>query len=157
MRSITKLPLFILLYFAFLSFTAFSQSSVKLRHYNTEDGMALKGYDPVAYFNKNKAVKGSKNIEAVLDGIKYYFSTQENKELFIKSPGKFEPQYGGWCAYAIGTKGEKVSVDPKTFDIKDGKLYLFYNAYFSNTLPLWKKNEVNLKINADQKWAAIFK
>lgn len=76
----------------------------------------------------------------------------KNKDLFAAAPVKYEPQYGGWCAYAMGAKGEKVSVDPETFKITDGKLFLFYNRFFTNTLKDWNKDENNLKINADKSW-----
>jgi len=64
------------------------------------------------------------------------FSTKENLETFKKMPKKHMPQYGGYCAYAIGKNGEKVSINPKTFEIRDGKLYLFYNSWGTNTLKL---------------------
>ena len=73
-----------------------------------------------------------------------------------KNPAKYEPQYGGWCAYAMGAKGEKVSVDPKTYKIVDGKLYLFYNRLFNNTLEDWNENEAKLKNKADANWVNIF-
>ncbi len=157
MIKVIRLSFLMILCFTFLADSTFAQSSVKLKQYNTEDGLAIKGYDPVTYFTKGKAVKGNKNISATADGIKYFFSSAENKELFTKDPAKYEPQYGGWCAYAIGAKGEKVDVDPKTFSIKEGKLFLFYNTYFTNTLPLWTKDEVNLKIKADQNWSLLLK
>jgi hypothetical protein len=78
-----------------------------------------------------------------------------NRDAFIKNPAAYEPQYGGWCAYAMGASGEKVEIDPETFKVADNKLYLFYNAYFNNTLPKWNKDEKNLKSKADQNWKAI--
>ena len=62
----------------------------------------------------------------------------------------------GWCAYAMGAKGEKVSIDPETFKIINGKLYLFYNSYFNNTLKSWNKNEPTLKAKADVNWKRIY-
>ena len=87
----------------------------------------------------------------------YQFWSNENKEAFLKTPSKYEPQYGGWCAFALGSSGEKVEVNPATFKIIDGKLYLFYNAFFNNTLKSWNKNEANLKAQADNNWKKIFK
>ena len=72
--------------------------------------------------------------------------------MFLKNPSKYEPQYGGWCAYAMGSAGEKVEINPETFKIIDGKLYLFYNAYFNNTLKSWNKEETKLKSQADTNW-----
>ena len=64
----------------------------------------------------------------------------------------YEPAYGGWCAYAMGDSGDKVEIDPETFEVRDGKLYLFYNRLFTNTLPKWQKNEPILQRKADQSW-----
>lgn len=135
---------------------AYTQTSInKTKHSNTEKNIAIDGYDPVAYFTQNKAIKGNKKFAVSVDGIIYYCSSQINKDLLVKTPTKYEPQYGGWCAYAMGAKGTKVEIDPETFKIKEGKLYLFYNKTFTNTLPLWNKDEVNLKTKADENWIII--
>ncbi len=120
-----------------------------------KDEPALKGYDPVAYFVKNKAVEGNKKFALVHRGVLYYFSSAENVKTFQSDPSKYEPQYGGWCAYAMGFDGSKVDIDPETFRVLDGKLYVFYNRFFNNTLKSWLKDEKPLKIKADQNWAAI--
>jgi YHS domain-containing protein len=122
---------------------------------NLEDGVAIQGYDPVAYFTSKKAVKGKKEFEYKHQGAVYYFSSSANRDAFIKNPAAYEPQYGGWCAYAMGATGEKVEIDPETFKVLDNKLYLFYNAYFNNTLPKWNKEEMSLKSKADKNWKAI--
>lgn len=142
-----------LVLFLGVSLQSFSQSS---KHYNLKDGVAIQGYDPVAYF-ANKPTKGVKKYTATYHGALYYFSTQENKRLFESNPSRYEPQYGGWCAFAMGDYGKKVEVDPETFKIVDGKLYLFYNAYFNNTLESWNKDEKRLKANADKNWSNIIK
>ena len=135
----------------------FSQdiNGLKKKNYNLEDGLAIQGYDPVAYFKLNKAVKGKKDLALVEGGIIYYFSSVENKEEFKKTPSKYEPEYGGWCAYAMGAKGEKVMVDPGTYKIINNKLYLFYNKFFNNTLKDWNKDETNLKTKADASWQKL--
>ncbi|MFZ4679137.1 MAG: YHS domain-containing (seleno)protein [Flavobacterium sp.] len=133
-----------------------AQSTVKKsKEYNLENGLAIQGYDPVAYFTQKKAVKGKSSIATTYDGVIYYFSSNDNKELFKKNPSGYDPQYGGWCAYAMGAKGEKVEVDPETFKIVNGKLFLFYNAYFNNTLKSWNKDEANLNRKADANWKKI--
>ena len=134
-----------------------AQTAVRVKEFNLEKGLAIDGYDPVGYFTENKAVKGNKQFSASAEGVIYYFSSAANKDLFIKDYKKYEPQYGGWCAYAMGKNGEKVSVDPETFKITDGKLYLFYNKYFTNTLKDWNKNEATLKKNADMNWPKLFR
>jgi YHS domain-containing protein len=136
---------------------AIAQNTLRTKHFNTENNVAIQGYDPVSYFTSGKAVEGQKSIVHVYNGITYYFSSQSNRELFKKDPTKYEPQYGGWCAYAMGATGEKVEIDPETFKIVNGKLYLFYNAYFNNTLPKWNSDQTNLKSKADKNWIAIFK
>ena len=145
-----------LLIVVLLSVTTFAQSTSKrLEYFNLEKKVAIQGYDPVAYFKQSKAIKGKKEIAVAYEGVVYQFSTTTNKETFLKNPTAFEPQYGGWCAYAMGAKGTKVEIDPETFKIKDGKLYLFYNKTFTNTLPLWNKDEANLKTKADENWKII--
>lgn len=138
--------------------TSFAQDATALRkkNYNLTDGIGIKGYDPVAYFTENKAVKGSKEFAVSNEGITYYFSSAANKEEFKKNPSKYEPQYGGWCAYAMGKDGTKVEVDPGTFKIINGKLFLFYNQFFNNTLKSWNKDEANLHQHADANWQKIF-
>ena len=140
-----------------LSATAQDAAALRKKHFNLDDGIAIKGYDPVAYFTQNKAVKGKKELAVSYQGILYYFSSVENKEAFKATPFKYEPEYGGWCAYAMGNTWEKVSVDPETFKIANGKLYLFYNRFFTNTLKDWNKNEASLKKAADLNWPKLFK
>jgi len=141
-----------------ISISASAQDAAALRkkHFNLDGGIAIQGYDPVAYFTQNKAVKGKKDLAVYNQGVTYYFSSVENKELFKANPARYEPEYGGWCAYAMGEKGEKVSVDPETFKILNGKLYLFYNSLFNNTLKSWNKNEASLKSKADANWPKLF-
>jgi YHS domain-containing protein len=124
------------------------------KHQNLKGQVAIQGYDPVAYFI-SAPTEGKKEISTKHNGAIYYFYTEDNKNLFVKNPSKYEPQYGGYCAYAIGENGEKVSINPKTFKIVNGKLYLFYNAYFTNTLKSWNKNEDELKREADENWINI--
>jgi YHS domain-containing protein len=140
----------------FISGFAFTQDQQRLQQFNLEKGVAVKGYDPVAYFTQNKAVKGKAEFAVIHQSVKYYFSSTANKEEFKKNPAKYEPQYGGWCAYAMGESGEKVDFDPETFKILNGKLYLFYNKFFNNTLPKWNKDEVNLKTKADVNWKKFY-
>ena len=152
-----SLALFTVLSF-FTCIAGFAQDATALnkKHFNLDNGIAIKGYDPVAYFTTGKAVKGSKDMAVYIQGATYYFSSAANKELFKTSYAKYLPEYGGWCAYAMGAKGEKVSVDPETFKIINGKLYLFYNSFFNNTLKSWNKDETNLKGKADVNWKKIF-
>jgi YHS domain-containing protein len=136
-----------------VSISAFSQEAQRKKHFNiNKKGVAIDGYDPVAYFKLGKAVEGSSANAVIYEGATYYFSSVENKEEFKKHPAKYEPQYGGWCAYAMGKDGDKVEIDPGTFKIVNGKLFLFYNKYFNNTLKSWNKDEANLHARADANW-----
>ena len=112
-----------------------AQPALRAKQFNLDEGVALQEYDPVAYFVQGKAIKGKVEFSHKANGVTYYLSSASNKELFSKNYKSYEPQYGGWCAYAMGETGEKVEVDPETFKIIDGKLYLFYNSLFNNTLP----------------------
>ena len=123
--------------------------------YNLKKGFIANGYDVVSYFNY-KAIEGDKQFTTLFEGVRYKFYSEKNMKIFNKNPKKYIPQYGGYCAYAIGNKNDKVSINPKTFQIKDNKLYLFYNAWGINTLNLWKKeNEDALKEKADKNWETI--
>lgn len=147
------------LFYSILCFStaSFAQETAKrTKHFNLEYGVAIQGYDPVSYFAK-KPTKGKKELVYTQDGITYRFASQSNLEMFKSNPSKYEPAYGGWCAYAMGEKGEKVEVDPETFKIIDGKVYLFYNMYFTNTLPDWNKEESALKQKADASWIKLYK
>lgn len=135
-----------------LAFTAFAQNdNVRIKNFNTKKNLAIDGYDPVSYFD-NKPTVGKEQYQSTFKGITYYFADAGNLTKFKGSPEKYEPSYGGWCAYAMGENGEKVKVDPETYKILEGKLYLFYNYWGNNTLTSWNKNELPLKSKADQNW-----
>jgi YHS domain-containing protein len=127
---------FTVLFFMLLSYTITGQNI----DYNTKKGFAAEGYDVVAYFN-NEAKEGNKKHTTTYDGVNYKFASEQNLNIFLKSPEHYLPQYGGYCAYAVALKSKKVSIDPETFEIRDGKLYLFYNAWGTNTLKLWKQEQ----------------
>ena len=125
--------------------------------YNTKKGYVAKGYDVVAYFS-NKAVSGDSKYSTTHDGVKYKFSTKENLDTFKANPDKFVPKYGGYCAYAVAVYGKKVNINPDTYEIRNGELYLFYNSGSNNTLELWKKESPEeLKTKADKTWDKIKK
>ena len=126
-------------------------ASLRSKQFNLEKGLAIQGYDPVSYF-QGKPLRGSKEHAVNHLGSIYYFASAANAAAFKKNPAHYEPQYGGWCAYAMGAKGEKVSIDPNTYKIVDSKLYLFYNRFFNNTLESWNEDEKGLKQKADQNW-----
>ncbi|WP_142784201.1 YHS domain-containing (seleno)protein [Changchengzhania lutea] len=123
--------------------------------YNLKNGFIAHGYDVVAYFN-NTAVKGENQFQTTYDGVKYKFSSEKHLNIFKQNPKKYVPQYGGYCAYAVAVKSDKVAINPKTFTITDGKLYLFYDAWGTNTLNLWdEENPTKLQSKADKNWDII--
>lgn len=147
----------LVLMLGFTTINVEAQTDVRKKHFNTnKSGLAIQGYDPVAYFESNKAIEGNQSFNLLVDGITYYFSSAQNKELFRANPAKFEPQYGGWCAYAMGANNEKVEIDPATFKILNGKLYLFYHTWVNNTLTKWNKEEAALKAKADNNWSKMY-
>lgn len=124
---------------------------------NLTNGVAIHGYDPVAYFEQGKPTKGSKEFAVSINGTIYYCSSPANMKLLQKIPDAYLPEYGGWCAFAMGDYGKKVDVNPKTYKITDGKLYLFYNTFPTNTLKTWNKDEKRLQNNADINWKEIIR
>jgi len=142
--------------FSVLALVGFAQTDAfRSQQFNLSEGLAIKGYDPVSYFAQARAEKGKKEFLATDRGVTYYFSSAQNKALFQSDPAKYEPQYGGWCAYAMGHDGSKVDVDPGTFKIVNGKLFLFYNQFFNNTLKTWNQDEPRLQTQADANWQKI--
>ncbi|WP_108424271.1 YHS domain-containing (seleno)protein [Flagellimonas amoyensis] len=123
--------------------------------YNTQKGYAANGYDVVSYFS-GKAKEGLKQFTTEYDGVKYKFENQSHLETFMAEPTRYLPEYGGYCAYAVAVSGKKVRVNPETFEVRQGKLYLFYNAGHTNTLDLWLDESPNdLRTKADENWKKI--
>src|SRR5689334_20498058 len=87
---------------------------------------AIPGYDAVAYFTDNKAIKGDPKFQSEYEGAKYYFASAEHKMLFSANPAKYAPAYGGYCGYAASI--DRLSpISPEWFQILDGKLVLQHN------------------------------
>jgi len=119
----------------------------------TSDGVAIKGYDAVAYFTDRKPVKGSRDFEYVWMGAKWRFSTAGHKDLFIKDPDKYAPKYGGYCAYAV-SQGTTADIDPDAWNIVDGRLYLNLSKRIKDK---WSKDIPGYIKKADEKWPKILK
>ncbi|HMQ11543.1 MAG TPA: YHS domain-containing (seleno)protein [Oligoflexia bacterium] len=121
--------------------------------YYQSKGALIAGYDPVAYIKQNKAIKGQKDFEYKYDGTVIYFSSKANQQAFIDNPEAYLPQYKGWCAYAMADNGDLVEIDPETFKVIDGKVYLFYKGWLGNTLKKWNKQDDSSQIEqANQHW-----
>ncbi|NEQ54077.1 MAG: YHS domain-containing protein [Leptolyngbya sp. SIO3F4] len=115
-----------------------------------ETGIALQGYDPVSYFS-DQPTKGDAKISSTYEGATYHFSSEENKVTFEGNSQQYIPQYGGFCAVAV-SEGKTFPVDPDTYSVEDGKLYLFYNGKLGNTKPQWEEDTANRKTQADDHW-----
>lgn len=128
---------------------------------NQSKGVVLDGYDLVAYFTKGQAVQGDVKFQLKYDGQTYYFSSDEHRQAFKTNPSKYQPEFDGYCAFAVANKGAKVPVDPKTFKFQDGKLLLFFNGDYNgtqfNTMVPWEKDPNNMLTKAVQQWDAITK
>ncbi len=159
-------PIFVCLFILFSSAIHAQDSALsaeqRLADFDLEKGgLAVHGYDPVSYF-ENGPQKGSKSITTTFKGVTYRFSSEENKQKFIADPSKYEPAYGGWCAWAM-LDGDKTEPDPKTYKIVDGRLFLYYNGFFGNTLKMWNEKaakesgDAPLATKADTEWAKIVK
>lgn len=114
-------------------------------------GLAIDGYDPVAYFTENKPVKGDSRFTAEHGGAKYRFASAANRDLFAKDPMMYVPQYGAYCAYAV-SKGYTADTDPLAWKVVNGKLYLNYNAGAQKE---WEKDVPGNITKGDANWPGL--
>ncbi len=143
-----------LFFLLLITFSAFIANAQQIDYY-VDGGYVVEGYDVTEYFNK-KAVEGSSKYVAIFDGVKFRFASAQNLAKFKSAPKKYVPQYGGYCAYAMATANKKADSDPETYEIRDGKLFLFYNSWGINNLKKWLAEDPNsLKPKADANWSKI--
>jgi len=123
-----------------------------------DNGVAIGGYDVVAYFS-NVPAKGDAKITATHEGATYRFASSSNRDTFKKNPTKYLPQFDGFCAWGVGAKSAKFPINPETFEIIDGKLYLFFNGPFNgsdfNSLTAWNTDQDNLLKAANVNWPTV--
>jgi YHS domain-containing protein len=116
-------------------------------------GVAIMGYDTVAYFTEGKAVKGSEEFSYEWLGTPWHFASQKHKEMFMSEPAKYAPQYGGYCAGEVAINGSvTVNVDPEAFKIIEGKLYLIYDV---GNAADFAQNADDLVPRGDAKWPVV--
>jgi YHS domain-containing protein len=118
-----------------------------------KEGVALRGYDPVAYFTQGQAVKGVPQFQAQHQGAVFHFASQANRDAFTAAPEKYAPQYGGYCAFGMAN-GYKAATDPAAFTVTGGKLYLNYNR---DVQKMWSADMAGLVSKADQNWPTASK
>jgi YHS domain-containing protein len=114
-------------------------------------GVAIHGYDPVAYFTQNQPVKGDARWAHAHEGATYWFASDEHRKAFAAAPQQYAPQYGGYCAYGV-SQGAKPDVDPNAFAIVDGKLYLNLSPAIQKR---WQQDIPGYIKAADAKWPAL--
>jgi YHS domain-containing protein len=116
-------------------------------------GVAIKGYDAVAYFTDSKPVKGSPNFTHQWNGATWQFASAEHRDLFAKSPDQYAPQYGGYCAYGV-SQNHTAPIDPEAWTVRDGKLYLNYSQSVKKT---WSQDIPKYLDQADKNWPSLHK
>ena len=119
----------------------------------SQNGKAIKGYDPVAYFTDSKPVMGKDEFKTAHAGATWYFSSQKNLELFKSNPAKYMPQYGGYCAFGLAG-GYKAPISPDAWSIVGDKLYLNYNKKIQEE---WTADRTEMIKKADNNWPTVKK
>ena len=116
--------------------------------------LALQGFDPISYFESGSAKEGNTSFTAEYQSAIYRFESEAHRQTFAANPAKFAPAYGGWCATAMAD-GKKVEIDPKSFKITNGRLFLFYKSIFADARNKWLKDEPNQTTKADANWKKL--
>ncbi|MGE6738861.1 YHS domain-containing (seleno)protein [Allorhizobium pseudoryzae] len=114
-------------------------------------GVAINGYDPVAYFTDHKPVKGSDKYTANYKGATFHFASAAHRDAFIADPAHFAPQYGGYCAYGTA-QGHKAPTEPQAFTVVGNKLYLNYD---DSVLKAWREDVPGNIAKADANWDTV--
>ncbi len=117
----------------------------------TSDGVAIKGYDPVAYFTDGRPVRGKEEFQYEWKGAKWRFASAEHRDLFKAGPDKYAPQYGGYCAYAV-SQGKTADIDPDAWNIVNGRLYLNLSR---DVQKIWSRDIPGYIRKADLNWPRI--
>jgi YHS domain-containing protein len=133
-----------------LAISAFAVNAWAGEFYEKE-GVAIKGYDPVAYFKDQKPVKGSPEHKAEYKGSVFQFSSKANRDAFTANPATYAPQYNGFCAFGTAG-GYKAAVDPAAFTIVNDRLYLNYNK---DVRTQWSADIPGFVAKADNNWPAV--
>ncbi|WP_428313445.1 YHS domain-containing (seleno)protein [Hydrocarboniphaga sp.] len=120
---------------------------------DSDTGIAINGYDTVAYFTEHKPVKGDPSHSFTWMGAKWQFASQAHLDLFKATPEKYAPQYGGYCAYGVA-RGYLVTVEPEQFTVVDDKLYLNYDAAVQKK---WKADPAGFNKTADAQFPLLLK
>lgn len=126
-----------------------------VKEFNLKPGEpAIGGHDPVSYQTGRPAM-GSSGLAADYRGVTYWFVDAKNRAAFAADPEKFVPQYGGWCATAMADGGRKVEIDPASYKVTNGRLFLFYKGWLGDALKEWNKDEAGQTVRADAEWKKL--
>jgi YHS domain-containing protein len=131
---------------------AFAQTNKALVNLDAH-GLALQGYDPVAFFTDHKPVKGTADLQSTYYGATYWFASAEHKALFDASPDKYAPAFGGYCAYGV-SKGHLASINVDAFQIVDGRLLMQHGEGARNG---FNKDPKDNLAKADANWPKLIK
>ena len=140
------------LFSAFLLLTTLlAVASAKELQNVDRNGVAIQGYDPVAFFTDNRPVKGNAQFQSEYRGAKYYFVSSEHKAAFDKEPAKYEPQFGGYCAYGA-SQGHKAPIKIEAWQIINGRLLMQYDLGVKDD---FNKDQQNNLSKADRNWPGL--
>ena len=116
-----------------------------------KNGVAIQGYDPVAFFTQHKPVKGVQQFNSAFNGATYWFASAEDKHAFDKEPAKYEPQFGGYCAYGV-SKGARAPVKIEAWQIVNDRLLMQYDLDVKGE---FNKDQQGTLKKADQNWPGL--
>lgn len=132
----------------FVATSLFSQTSYSV----DKTGVAVKGYDVVAYFLDSKPMQGKAEFTHEWMGAKWHFASAEHLAAFKSAPEKYAPEYGGYCSYGVCMKNAKYETDPTAWKIVEGKLYLNYNK---DTEAMWAKEGSKAISKGNENWKSL--
>ena len=126
-------------------------NSPRIRFFKDNNGLAIRGTDPVAYFTQGSPVAGKPEFAHNWSGATWLFANEEHRDLFAANPEQYAPQYGGFCAWAV-SQGYTASIAPQAWKIVDGKLYLNYNKGIQRR---WEKDIPGNIKKANSNWPEV--
>ncbi len=153
MKTLLRLTVLLLALASGLAAAEAKAPEVKLLVNVDKHGVGIQGYDPVAFFTRSKPVQGLPGVKSTYHGVTYQFANVEDKKLFDADPAKYEPQFGGYCAYGV-SRDRTVDIDINAFQIVDGRLLMQYSKSIRDDFN--EDTQANLKL-ADKNWPDLVK
>jgi hypothetical protein len=154
--SVTMKLAILLMFFSLAACTASHgqvHQSKPVDEINNQGGLALQGYDPVAYFKEGKPLAGNAAIASTWHGAMYRFASTQNRDAFLADPEKYAPQFGGYCAFAV-SRGTTANGDPHQWAIVNDRLFLNNNAL---AMTLWNQDRTGNIKAGEENWPLITK